>query len=118
MLGRSSVYSYTYNPLILIIPFSEMNSYRPSEPGKNSDFRYQYKSVEEYKAAINRMPKIPSLGARRDSKPGRGLNRAPTYSRYRTESQNRPRSSQPHRNQNQFPYYNHGKVVLFRNLSI
>ena len=108
MLSRSFGYSYTYHPLILTLTFLEMNSYRPSEKGGYRDFRDQYKSVEEYKAAINRLPRTPSLGTRRDSAPGRGLNRVPTYSRYRTDSQNRPRFNNTHRNQNQFPYYNHG----------
>ena len=110
MLSWLFSYSYTYYPLILIFAFLEMNSYRPTEKGGYRDFRDQYKSVDEYKAAINRLPRTPSLG-RRDSAPGRGLNRAPTYSRYRTESQNRPRSSNAHRNQNQFPYYNHGNIT-------
>ena len=85
-----------------------MSSYRPLEKGGIRDFRDQFNSVDEYKAALNRLPKVPSLGPRRDSAPNRGLNRAPTYSRYRTETNNRSRSTNHPRSQNQFPYYNHG----------
>lgn len=73
-----------------------MGDYRATMQSSNRDFRDQFKSVEEYRAAISRLPKVPSLIPKRD-RPHGGLNRAPSYSR---------NSRPPYRNRNG---YNTGK---------
>ena len=82
-----------------------MSEYRSYKEGANRDFRDQFKSVDEYKAAVARLPKVPSLIPNRGHyKENQGLNRAPTYSRYR-----KPRCN----NQG----YNSGKLNLSPTLS-
>ena len=78
-----------------------MGDYRATMQSSNRDFRDQFKSVEEYKAAISRLPKVPSLIPHRSSERNRGgLNRAPSYSRnsYSRNSGTPPRN---HRGYNQ-----------------
>ena len=68
-----------------------MSDYRSLKDGANRDFRDQFGSVAEYKAAIARLPAVPSLVPKRNA-PNRdhGLNKAPAYSSFRRD---RPRRS-------------------------
>ena len=59
-----------------------MGDYRATMQSSNRDFRDQFKNIDEYKAAVSRLPKVPSLVPHRSSeRPHGGLNKAPSYSR-------------------------------------
>ena len=77
-----------------------MSDYRSYKDGANRDFRDQFKSVNEYKAAIARLPAVPSLIPKRTHyNANQGLNKAPAYSRYR---QPRCRTSHGYNSGNSF----------------
>ena len=74
----------------LIFNSFRMSEYRSFKEGANRDFRDQFNSIEEYKAAVSRLPKVPSLVPKRNVPNQRhGLNKAPSYSRYRNENPRR-----------------------------
>ena len=66
-----------------------MSDYRATINGSNRDFRDQFRNVAEFKEAMAKQPKVPSLIPNRNSYgKNQGLNRAPSYSRYREPRRN------------------------------
>ena len=64
--------------------------YQSYKDGANRDFRDQFGSVAEYKAACARLPKVPSLMPKRNApNKNHGLNKPPGYSSFRRENPRR-----------------------------
>ena len=72
-----------------------MSQYLSQKEGSNRDFRDQFASVQEYRATINQLPKVPRLIPSRTSEnnPHRGLNRPPPHSQERREANSNRRAT-------------------------
>ena len=69
------------------------SEYQSCKESSNRDFRDQFGSVAEYKAAVARLPKVPSLVPKRNAPNQRhGLNKAPGYSSFRRDQPRRSRA--------------------------
>ena len=76
---RTFVYLNIFYVLLIRFIILRMSENRPFKSGAR-DFRDQFKSVAEFKAAIARQPKVPSLiPQRQNCRRNQGLNKAPTY---------------------------------------